>query len=218
MKLYSNMVSGKALITPLGFLLLSTPALAQDPLYMEPDDTFITLSGTVESVDPDRFELDYGQGSITVEMDDGDRDADSYDMLEGDNVSVSGYIDTDFYDETTLDASSVYVEDIDTYFFAADVDEQDRSYTLDYETPMDFASTNLQGVVSEVGTDDFTINTGDLSITIEMDAMSHDPLDDEGYQQIEEGDIVSVRGHVDIDLFENHTFEADSVTTLIESS
>lgn len=217
MKLYSSIVSKKALVTPLGFLLLSTPSLAQETLYMEPDDTFITLSGTIESVGPDRFELDYGQGSITVEMDDGDRDADSYDMLKGDNVSVSGYMDTDFYDETTLDASSVYVEDIDTYFFAADVDEQDRSYTLDYETPMDFASTSLQGVVSEVGTDDFTINTGDLSITIEVDAMSHDPLDDEGYQQLKEGDIVSVEGHVDMDLFDNHTFEAESVTTLVES-
>ena len=36
-----------------------------------------TISGTVESVQADRFALDYGTGRIIVEMDDGDRDADS---------------------------------------------------------------------------------------------------------------------------------------------
>ena len=51
------------------------PTETEDP-YAEPDSTWLSLSGTVESVDRDRFLLDYGSGHIIVEMDDGDRDAD----------------------------------------------------------------------------------------------------------------------------------------------
>ena len=36
--------------------------------YMQPDDTWISLSGTVTSVSRDSFTLDYGKGVVTVEM------------------------------------------------------------------------------------------------------------------------------------------------------
>jgi hypothetical protein len=36
----------------------------------------------------DTFVLDYGDGRITVEMDDGDRDADAYKLISGDRVTV----------------------------------------------------------------------------------------------------------------------------------
>lgn len=76
--------------------LLALPALAADP-YAKPDDTWISLSGTVQGVVADAFTLDYGEGMITVEMDDGDRDADGYKLVDGDKVTVTGVIDDDFY-------------------------------------------------------------------------------------------------------------------------
>lgn len=95
--------------------LVSTPpaTAAEDPVT-RPDDTWINISGTVESVDRDAFILDYGEGLITVEMDDGDRDADGYKLIKGDKVSVSGIIDDDLYETRTIEASSVYVENIGT--------------------------------------------------------------------------------------------------------
>ena len=44
--------------------------------------------------------------------------------------------------------------------------------------------------------------------------MPYDPLDEDGYQQIEVGDRVSVTGRVDEDLFEGRELVADSVVTL----
>ena len=59
--------------------LASGIAMAQDPgPCMKPDDTWITINGTVEDVTRDAFKLDYGSGMVMVEMDDGDRDADAY--------------------------------------------------------------------------------------------------------------------------------------------
>ncbi|WP_162883824.1 hypothetical protein, partial [Chromatocurvus halotolerans] len=46
--------------------------------YAMADGSVITIDGTVDSVSPDSFALDYGQGVVTVEFDDGDRDADAY--------------------------------------------------------------------------------------------------------------------------------------------
>ena len=57
---------------------------------MTPDDGWISISGSVADVERDAFELNYGDGSVTVQMDDGDRDADAYALLPGDKVRVIG--------------------------------------------------------------------------------------------------------------------------------
>ena len=72
-----------------------------DP-YELANNTWISLSGTVHAVSPDTFELDYGEGNITVEMDDGDRDADAYKLLHGDKVTVNGLIDDDLFEMRTI--------------------------------------------------------------------------------------------------------------------
>jgi uncharacterized protein YdeI (BOF family) len=98
--------------------LLAFPAMAEDP-YAKPDDTWISISGTVDTVRPDSFTLDYGKGVITVEMDDGDRDADAYKLLKGDKATVNGKIDDDLFETRSIEAGSVYVESLDTYFYAS---------------------------------------------------------------------------------------------------
>jgi hypothetical protein len=52
-----------------------TPA-PQDSQYLIADATLIMLSGVIQSVVRGNFILDYGEGAIAVEMDDGDREAD----------------------------------------------------------------------------------------------------------------------------------------------
>ncbi|MDN7123516.1 hypothetical protein [Pseudidiomarina terrestris] len=197
-------------------LLLTAPALSQSP-YLQPDDTWIQISGTVQSVSADSFVLDYGDGTVTVEMDDGDRDADAYKLLPDDNVTVSGLIDDDFFETTTIEASSVYVESIGTYFYASSIDEEERVYT--FTVPLVISETTLRGTVAEVDAmaGEFQLNTGQRMVTVEVDEMAYNPIDDEGYQQVGLNDVVSVTGHIDTDLFEGRVFEADYVTTLIDN-
>ncbi|MDX1705671.1 hypothetical protein [Pseudidiomarina sp.] len=196
-------------------VLLTAPAWSQNP-YQQPDDTWIQISGTVESVSPDSFILNYGNGTISVEMTDGDRDADAYKLLPDDKVTVSGLIDDDFFETTSIDASSVYVENIGTYFYASAIDEDERMYT--FTVPIVVSEATIRGTVSAVDpvAGEFTINTGSRLVTVETDEMPYDPLDDEGYQQVSINDVVSVTGQIDNDLFEGQVFEADYVTTLYD--
>lgn len=183
--------------------------------YAMADESVITIDGTVDSVTPDSFVLDYGKGVVTVEFDDGDRDADAYKLVNGDRVSVTGLIDDDFYELTTIEASSVYVENINTTFYASAVDEEDRVIWVN--TPLEISSYTVQGTVSDIDDDSFILDTGARELTVDTDDMLYDPLDDVGYQKIEEGDIVSVRGYLDSGLFGDQEVEARFITTLFDS-
>ncbi len=197
---------------------VSAGALSQSP-YSMPNHAMITINGTVDKIYRDSFTLDYdndaGEGIITVEMDDGDRDADAYVLRHGDEVTVTGRIDADFYEATTIEAGTVFVDTLDTHFYSSALDEED--YYLPMYYPADLSMETLQGRVTDVGVEDFTLSTGTDKIIIEVDEMLTNPLDDVGYPQVDENDIVSVRGHVDYDLFENHTFEADGISIILNT-
>ncbi len=195
--------------------IISQPASADSNPYLQPDETWIRISGEVESISKDAFILDYGDGIVSVEMDDGDRDADGYKLASGDKVTVSGMVDDDFYETTSIEASSVYVENIGTYFFASAADEEGGF--VDIGTPVSVSFSVLKGTVSEVNEESFVLNTGPRRVQVEVDEMPYNPLDDEGYQKVEVGDLVSVNGSVDNDLFEGRVFEAESVVTLVNS-
>jgi uncharacterized protein YdeI (BOF family) len=190
-------------------------AAAPSP-YTQPDDSYISIDGTVAEVSRDSFQLDYGQGEITVEFDDGDRDADAYKLVEGDRVNVAGVIDDDFYELTTIEASSVYVESLGTYFYASSLDEE--TPVIAVNTPLLMSSMTVQGTVSETDSDSFSLDIGAQKLKIETEDMRYDPLDDEGYQKISKGDIVSVTGTMVNELFDGRVMEADSVTTLFNNS
>lgn len=186
-----------------------TAATKQNP-YEKPDGSWISIHGTVESVTPNTFMLDYGDGTITVEMDDGDRDADAYKLLSGDKVTVSGRIDDDFYERTKIEASSVFVEKLGTYFFASSRDEEDPAFS-NVTVPVPISTVVVHGVVTEVNGDDFTIDTGTRNLTVDVEDLGYDPLDDEGYQKIRIGDFVKVGGPMDRAFFEGRQLMADYV-------
>lgn len=211
----------RLLLAVASLALIAAPLAAQDAVEAEPDpysktnNTWIILDGTVESVMPDQFTLDYGEGFITVEFDDGDRDADAYKLVKGDKVRVSGVIDAEAFQATTIEAASVYVENLDTYFYASAVDEEDR--VLGWAVPVTTATAVIEGIVTEVNDDSFEIETGVRDIEVHVGGMSHDPLDGIGYQQIDVGDRVSVRGYMDSELWDlDPEIEATSITTLFD--
>ena len=205
---------GAAVLT--AFMVI--PASAQDP-YLAADDTWISVTGTVESVEADAFELNlaedmpHGGALITVEMDDGDRDADAYKLLPGDTVTVYGMVDNDLFEERTIEASSVYVANLGTYFYASGLDEEDTFVTI---TPPVVSATVLQGTVTEVNDEEFKLSTGLQEITVEVEEMPYNPLDDEGYQKIEKNDFVRVTGDIGYDLIEGREVEAETVIELID--
>jgi len=202
-----------AVALALGF---STSAAAgeKNP-YAMADNTWITLSGEVQSVNLDTFMLDYGDGYVVVEMDDGDRDADAYKLMKGDKVTVTGRVDDDFLETTTIEASSVYVENLGTTFFSSSIDEEtSESLVATVSVPVVVAETVVQGTVTEVNEHEFTVDAGVTDLRVEVNEMLYNPLDDEGYQKIDVGDRVKVTGNIDSGLFEAKELVADTVIKL----
>jgi len=182
--------------------------------YLKADESWISLSGEVTSVLPDSFLLDYGDGVVTVEMDDWDSDADGYKVVEDDKVTVYGRIDDDLWETTLIEASSVYVEGLNTHFYASAADEEDS--IIAWTAPVVISSTLARGKVTDVNalTKEITLNTGDRRITVDTSAMTYDPLDDSGFQQIDVGDRVSVSGTMTKDFFNDRELLAEYIVTL----
>ena len=198
--------------------LVAIPVSAQaanDKPYLEPDGSWISLSGKVTSTTADAFTLDYGKGLVTVEMDDWDWYEESGETLPGDKVTVYGKVDDDTYETTKIEASSVYVENLGTYFYASAADEETfNALDVTPTTPVITGNLILTGTVTSVSGREFTIDSGVQQMKVDTTMMPYDPTDDEGFQQIAKGDVVSVTGDIDVDTFEARELMADSVLTL----
>lgn len=204
------------------FLFLFIPALAndiatEDP-YLQPDESWMSLSGTAVDVKNDRFTLDYGEGTVLVEMDDWDWYGDTGAMIEGDEVTVYGEVDDDLYELTSIEASSVYVEDMGTYYYAKAADEEtDEVYDYWFVAePVEVGQMVIRGTVTAIDGREFTLDTGKRALTVDTIMMDYNPLDEKGFQDIDKGDYVSASGEIDIDVWEDRELTADSVVTLIE--
>lgn len=187
-------------------------SFAQDPRERE-EGTRISIDGTVDSVTPGGFLLNYGDGTIKVEMDDPNEVADAYNLIAGDTVTVYGRIEDDTFDTATINASSVFIEGIGTFFYGED-ESLDETGFLNYRPPEKELDTVLNGFVSSVSKDTFTLDTGARELLVETAEMPNDPLDDIGYQKLEVGDRVTVTGDMDTDFIEGRVLEAETVITL----
>jgi len=194
-------------------VLNASRASALDPAS-RPDNSWISISGSVKDVATNSFNLDFGDGVIMVEMDDGDRDAKGYQLLPGDKVTVTGKIDDDFFEKASIKASSVYLEKLGTYFFAAKADKGSL-YVIE-KIPVIVADTVVQGVVTEVEDHEFKLDTAVRTLTVDVGKMPYNPLDDEGYLKIRPGNVVRVTGRIDKGLFLGRELIANHVTKILE--
>jgi uncharacterized protein YdeI (BOF family) len=187
------------------------------------DEAFVTLAGTIAEVSSDEFRLDYGDGTILVEMDDWDRNDEARPLKRGDLVTVYGRIDDDFFERTTVEAGAVYVEGLKSYFYASSADEEGATFIPRiWVTPNPMPSTEMtvRGEVEAVDPEaqSFTVSVGAQTVTVETDELGYDPTDDIGFQKIETGDWVSVSGDVNHRTFQGRVIDARSVTTLVDES
>ncbi|WP_237066361.1 hypothetical protein [Microbulbifer guangxiensis] len=198
-------------------LVLSSAAVAEDP-YDKADDSWISVTGTVVSAQADRFALDFGEGVITVEMDDWDWYQEGQALLDGQEVIVYGRIDDDLYEIRSIEAASVHVDSLNSTFFASALDEEDINniYVGSYFAfpRTEGQEVSLTGRVKAIEGREFTLDTGVREMRIDTIGLGYNPLDDEGYQQIDAGDFVSVSGELDLGFFEENEIRADRVLTL----
>ncbi|HJL18500.1 MAG TPA: DUF5666 domain-containing protein [Sandaracinaceae bacterium LLY-WYZ-13_1] len=201
-----------ALTSVLATALLAAPAAAQEA-ETAPDDTWVSVSGTITSTTPSAFLLDYGGGLITVEMDDFDDFGDARPLMENDQVVVYGRVDDDLFEARTIEASSVYVEGLGTTFYASAADEEDfGAWTI--AVPVVVGTFEVTGTVVAVTGREFTIDTGEGVIQVDTNELTYNPMDDQGYQQIDVGDRVKVSGHMDHGVIDDRELEADWIITL----
>lgn len=182
--------------------------------YTKPNGSWVTLGGTVVSTTPNSFMLDYGDGLLTIEMEDWDWYPEASGLIEGDPVIVRGRIDAATFggQRTSIEAGSVYVKNLNTYFYASAADEEGVSAMI---APQDswFQAT---GTVKSINGRDFTLDTGAHEYEVDTITMPYNPLDDLGFQKIKPGDRVKAFGKMDRRLFEDWELMAASVITLTQ--
>lgn len=214
-------ISALSVALLLGFMAFAlTPVKGANPYKMKyTDNDWISITGDVQSTTTEAFTLDFGQGLITVEMDDWDW-YDEADLLKvGEKVTVYGRIDDGLYETRKIEANSVYAHDRNTYFYANDADEEGdymfyTYYTAFPVTVPDGTWMSASGTIKEINGRELTLDIGTRNIIIDTDEMSYNPLDDVGYQKIDKGDRIYVSGKLDIDFFEHDEIKALIINNL----
>lgn len=164
-----------------------------DPLS-QPDDTWISLEGMVEAVESNGFRLDYGEGTVTIEMPTGMAEQEG--LASGQAVIVSGMITDDLFRMTAIEAESVWVEPLGRFVFQTEDAREGRVPITVVPGQVVRARAVAQGTVTSVDDGVFTLNTGDQAIRVNTSELSYNPLDNQGYQRIRVGDRVRVTGAV----------------------
>lgn len=198
--------------------LLPTFAAAQD---LGSDGSWVSLQGTVVRQDTDALLLDYGEGTIVVEVDDWEWREEAEPAMSGDQVTVYGRVDDGFYTDKRIEAQSIYVDDLNTVLTGpSPYDEEgsvdDRRYTY-YAGPTQY-DMEITGLVTSVDGRQFTIDTGERELRVDTTLMSYNPMDDIGFQQVQEGDWVRASGDLAMNTLERRELMAESVVTLQQGS
>jgi|GEM_PF-871744 uncharacterized protein YdeI (BOF family) len=196
-------------------MFVAMPTMAANAAAQAPDGSWITLSGEVaEAEAPDSFVLDYGGGTVRVELDNWSPTQYPADVREGDKVKVHGRVDRDTYDTAKIEADSVYVENLGIHFYGSTGDEESMvSVDLSPHDPIKTGEFSISGRVESIDGPVFTIDTGERALTVDTSAMDYDPLDRPGLRNltIKTGDLVTVTGTALSSLFELRKVVADSV-------
>lgn len=155
---------------------------------------WITLKGTVVSVKPDAFVLDFSDGTVTVTTKGWNWGRKPMGIVVGDEVNVYGYVDRSGRKAPEIDASAVYVERLDLSFHANDVGQHDR---IGARFRNATATTNATGTVTAIKGRRFTLDRGGRSLTVDTSGMYYDPMDRRGYLRVAVGERLTVSGHID---------------------
>ncbi len=185
---------------------------------------WISLTGSVKSVSPEQFTMSYGAGEVVVEMDDYDWYDENF-VLSGDKVTVTGVMDSDFFEKKKIEASTVYLPKLKEYYYASAADEEDGYYSypvLSYDWGADTQDDDwvaFTGTVQSIDGEELTLDTGFRDLAVDTGGITGGLLTDAGDSFVDVGDRVSVSGEMDdADFFDAREIEATSVTVLTNNS
>ncbi|RUO80733.1 hypothetical protein CWI84_03880 [Idiomarina tyrosinivorans] len=204
-------------ILAVSLMSFAATAAAKDYETMK-DQTWVSLTGEVATTSDSSFVLDYGKGYITVEMDDWQwYDDEGEALLTGYDVTVYGEVDNDLAEEAKIEASSVYVKNLDSYFYASAADEESGEANVSFDViAMDStAPIDVNGTVTKVNdvADEVVIGSGKSKVVVDVSMLPTNPLDSIGFQKVTVGDYVSVSGQFTDDLTGGMQLQAERLTT-----
>jgi hypothetical protein len=191
--------------------LFTTAAMAQDTRTRgttDPHDldegSWIGIAGNVESTSPGSFVLDYGDGTIKVELEPSSTKQHAF--IKDEQVRVFGVVDAGFFKGKTIQAHAVYVESMKSYVCTTEGAEAVCST---------FAPTILSGVVvygrvTAVDKNSVKVDEGDRVIEIDTSALTSAESGAPQPAAVQVGDVVTVLGHMDEGLF-SRKLKADSI-------
>ncbi len=181
--------------------------------YEKADGAWVAISGTVEKPTEGAFQLNYGTGTIIVEMDTWEGWTETMGLKEGDEVLVTGEIDKDIFETASIEAGAVYDQTKDTHYFASKDDEEDLVAWANGPA-MTPGMTTIRGAITQVnaGQGEFILNNGIVEMQVDIGKLENNPLDAEGDLVLALGDIVMVSGVIEKNLFEDREIQATTLT------
>lgn len=194
-----------------------TGATAESAAATPPNNSYVSLTGTIIEAGPDNFLLDYGEGTFLVEMDDFDDLYEGYTLKKGDEVVVYGFVDDDLYERRSLEAGSVYVRSLDTQFYASSIDEEDFPQSSPDWSRMTLPEVALTGHVASIAGDSMTLSTSQLEVQVDLSTLDQNLIDRVGHQRLSVGDQVHVIGLLSEGPLGTTEIDAESITTLMEA-
>lgn len=209
-------------------LLWAGPAQGEEGNGAKPGRTpqQVAISGIIEDASDSGFRLNYGGGTISVDMTGWPRYAGHYRDPEredeplfdlGDDVTVSGMVDNALYRARRLEALSVYVHDRDSFYTVAAPRNGDWSLRPMPASPLtdaDPTTISLAGQVSAIAGDELSLDLGGSLVSVDTAPMSYDPLDDIGAQRVRKGDWVQVSGRLRPSFFSDRRLGAQRITSV----
>lgn len=177
----------------------------------------IDVSGTIVSTSADSFYLDYGEGLILVEMEGWQWYEQRRSQIDGDDVTVYGRMDEELLSREVIRASSIFVEDLNTFYYSSRGDKEFNPRAITYSLPVVSRGhqMNITGTVENIEGRQFTLETGIGSVRVDTSKMIYNPLDDIGYQIIQPGDRVAVASRLQRGFFSAREVDAEAIISLV---
>ena len=182
----------------------TTPSPTAAALADARDGSLLTLGGRVVSTGPDWFRLKSGDEELTVEMDDWDWYQEGRALKVGDEVTVTGRVDKGLWEQSKVEASSVFVHNLGVSFLANGADEEERTAAL---MQVGTATTSALGHVSAVEGQEFTVGSMNGPVRVDMSQLKTKP-------KLKVGDRIYTWGDLDVDVTEGVEMMAQGLTLL----
>ena len=162
--------SPAALLIAIAFFASPLQAEQTSPYQLQ-NGADIKLTGEVTKAGAHSFKLNYGKGSILIEVDDYDSYEEGYNVEVGDQVVVWGKVDADHGEERTIEAGEVYIPSVDLRIEVCSDDEEDPRDRAIAQRLSNGTKVELQGVIKNIKSEVCTIQCSKGNLEIRLSSL-----------------------------------------------